>query len=182
MSEFVNRSIGNRQHSYPDTPRGGGALAFARNYAFGPAGDSAPLIASSPGTEISWGSIDVPGSDSKDIPITPRVTGVILVTGVVSLHNTSTADIVDVQVQVEIGTITPVAYLVPASEKISVPVDDGEGGEGFMVVPFQVEIPLLPVGTRQIVRVLLTADTTDTVEIVLNSTTVEVEEVLLSTG
>ena len=184
MSEFVGRTGSKRAYSYPDTRPGGNALlAFARNYANGPALESNPTVDGPvTGTEIPWATRDVPGTDPEDIPITPRSTGIIVVRGVVSLRNTSETDIVDVQVQVEIGTVTPVAYPVPANEKISVPIDDGEGLENRIVVPFMVEIPGLPIGTTQIVRVLLTADAENLVQIVENSSTCEVAEVSVATG
>jgi hypothetical protein len=118
------------------------------------------------------------------VPITPVSTGVITVKGVVSLHNTDEADAVDVRVQVMIGPTgpAPIVYAVPASEKVSVPFDDGEGGEGFAVLPFFVQIPALPIGIEQTVRILLTADAENLVQAVANSSTVEVQEVAVSTG
>jgi hypothetical protein len=180
---IFNRGRSKTAHGYPETRAGANSSnIFARNFAFGPSEEITPVIDDAPGTEIPWGTIDVPGVDIHDVPITPLSTGVIIVQGVVSLHNTSEIDIVDIQVQVKIGAGSPVVYPIPASEKVSVPVDDGEGGEGFAVLPFFVQIPGLPIGTQQIVRILLTADAENLVEIVLNSSTVEVKEVTVSTG
>lgn len=56
MTEFVGHAIGSRHYSYPETPRGAGALAFARNFAFGPITDLE--IDDGAGTVLLWETIE----------------------------------------------------------------------------------------------------------------------------
>lgn len=152
MTEFVNRSIGSRQHSYPET-RGAGALAFARNIAAGPAGETPTDIATGGGTQVPWAVIFAPTpSSGVDVPITPRVTGALRITGMLTIVNVAvTASTVHVQVQID-GVTIPFpggafdeSSTVPASGTVVLPI-------------FAITGPLLtPVGATHNVEVLLIA-------------------------
>lgn len=184
MTEFVGRTGSKRAYSYPETRAGANTLSpFARNYGQGPALESATLVASA-GTEIPWSTVDVPGTDPlHDIPITPQSTGNLMVQGVVSLRNTSEIQAVRVQIQVEIGLITPTAYPIPRDEEVEVPLAV-EGAAGVVAVPFSVEIPGQAVGVTTIVRILVTDldGGGTTVFVTDQSSTCEVQEVAASTG
>jgi hypothetical protein len=181
MSEFVNRSIGVRQHSYPETGGRGAILtSLARNYALGPGTDGPQAVATtgSGGTQIVWGSRDVPTPDTTQVPITPKVNGVILLTGVVELHNTTDTQ-TDVQVQIQLDTTT---LTIPASAIVTVPPGNGSGGEGNISISFQIELVVLL--TQHIVQILVTALEGSDGDVVMptNSSTLNIQEVLPGTG
>jgi len=177
MGFIFNRGRSKTAHAYPETRAGANSppapLAFARNFAKGPGTEvSQPVLAA--GTQVQWGTIDSPGLNVQDVPITPRSTGVILVSGVVSVNNDSNnTDVVTVQVQVDDVTVT-----TPAVQQST-----GEGGEGgFNAIPFNIEIPGLVIGTQVNIQVLVTAQADGEISLNDNDTTVNVQEVAVATG
>lgn len=174
MSEFVNRSIGARQHSYPETPRGGGAFAFARNYARGPI--NATDIGTG-GTIVPWGSVTSTGNPGVNVPITPRVTGIVRIIGVISVKSVS-----GVQETVQLMvTINGVQLQVPFFETPSI-----EAG-GQIDVPILVETDAsvggpLPVNTTANVQIIAFASTGGVLQLVSDTCTLAVQEVSLATG
>lgn len=178
MSEFVNRGPGGRPHSYPDTPRGGGLGALARNFASGPDGDTA---ITTQGLQIPWGSIDVPATPPtlQDVPITPRVSGVVLVRASIGVQNT-TASPRTVIVEVQVNGVT---YPVPLHEEFTVPVaNGGEETNGFVQIPVLTEITGLTLGTQVNIQIKVTALTGASLDLTDTNSTIELQEVLPSTG
>ena len=179
MSEFVNRSIGSRQHSYPTTPRGGVSplAVFARNYAAGPAieGDQ-PVLTT--GTQIAWGTVDSPGTNVQDVPITPRSTGVVRVIGVVTVKNSDTNQH-NVQVQIQVNGIT---FSIPLSEEVTVAPTGGEERSAGTAIPILVELTGLPIGFTFPIQVLVTSFVDNVLTINAMSSTLEVMEVPVATG
>lgn len=133
--------------TYPETggARGGAAgVALARNFGVGP---KTPTSIGG-GLQIEWNSLDAGPSPSVDVLITPKVSGLVLVTGVVAVTNSTGAAIVlGIQVQVD-GP--PVGALLGAT----VPA------HGSLTVPFMVETTELdtPVGVQSNVNVFVTGN------------------------
>jgi len=177
MSEFVGRGPGNRPYSYPDTPKGGGLAALARNFASGP-GDVTAITQA--GIQVPWGSIDVPASPptNQDVPITPRVSGEIVVRAALGVQNTSgNPAVVIVEVQVN-----GVSVLVPLHEEFTVPANNGgEETNGFVEVPILTKI-VLAVGTTVNIQIRVLALTAAVLSLTTDNSTLEIEEVLPSTG
>lgn len=168
MSEF---RTGNKakSHPYPATPRGDGALAFARNYASGPALDT-PV--SNAGVQIPWSNIAGGSVLGPNVPITPHVTGRVQVQGMVSLENTSSTP-ANTQLAIQINGVTT---LVPANAQAFLPAAPAEGISS-VVIPFSVAL-VLTVGVAVNIQILMDTDNdVSTVDIVAESSTIEIQEV-----
>lgn len=120
MSEFVGRTGALRVYSYPEPRRSGGeASAFARNYATGVKSTSIGA-----GIQVNWNSIDVGTDPDEDIPITPLLSGVVLVSGVLTVSNPTGAGVlVAINVQLDDASIPiPTAStLIPANSTVAIP-------------------------------------------------------------
>lgn len=122
MSEFVGRTGALRLYSYPETRKvSGGIPPFARNYATGPKNDT--VIGA--GIQIPWNVVDAgtpPGPG--DVPITAISTGIMIVSGVVTVSNpTGSAILVTCTVQVDGAAGSEFsATTVPAGGRASIPV------------------------------------------------------------
>lgn len=169
MTEFVGRTGANRVYSYPEAPRGAGPANYAKNYASGPSADTP--IAGSPGTQVPWATVDV-GVAGVSVQITPRVTGIIRVMGVLTIEGGGEGAI-DVQVQVQVNGVT---QAIPEFEFNTV------GNTETEAVPFMVEISGLPIGTTKNIQILLTASNSPGAVLSEQSSTIEVQEVPASTG
>jgi hypothetical protein len=169
------------KETYPETPRGGGLAALARNYAVGPSGEVATAIPITPGVQIPWGTIDVPTNPPviQDVPITPHVSGIVRVLGSIGVSNSdNNPHILHVDVQ-----INGVTYPVPNAEEVTVPASvAGEEADGFIQIPIMVEVPGLTLGTQIRVQILLTALTNSVLAVTVNNSTLELQEVLPATG
>ena len=180
MSEYVCHTGGisaGRLHSYPETRGGGNALlAFARNFAAGPTEVTAIPTA---GIEIPWGLIyslsDTIPVGGTDVPITPRATGRIRVSGVLVVKNSSdTAETVNLVIR--IGAIE---LAFPFLEANSI-----ESG-GVEAIPFLGETLIseaFPLGVTTTVRIFATSTNDTDVELVALDSTIEVQEVAVPTG
>lgn len=179
MGEF---RIGRKhaQHSYPEPPRGGTnppATPFARNFASGPAIETNITI---PGVQVPWSAIDVaappvPPATSVHIPITPQSTGVIRISGALTIKNKSGVDTVVVLVNPQVGDAS---LPFPLGDEVSIPPN------GLAVIPILAEKTGLTVGVQALVSVLVSSETADvdTISIELESSTLDVQEVLAATG
>lgn len=176
MTEFVGRTGALRLYSYPDT-RGAGSLAFARNIAAGPAGETPTAIATGGGTQVPWAVIFAPTpSSGVDVPITPRVTGALRITGMLTIVNAAvTASTVHVRVQID-GVTIP--FPGSAFDELStVPAS------GTVVLPiFAITGPLLtPVGETHNVEILLIASATN-LAMVQESSFLDIQETQAPSG
>jgi hypothetical protein len=168
MSEFVGRTGSLRVYSYPETRRGGSAEAFARNHATGTKG-GVPITVD--GVQIPWNAIDVtpdPTPD-EDVPITPLSTGVVLITGVATVSNTSGAPIlVDVRVQIDdTNQVSHFRTTIPDNSTAAIP---------FMTESDPIDTP---VGVTTNIQVLVTGEGA---LLVADGSVVEVQEVAVATG
>lgn len=175
MTEFIGRGSGGRPYSYPETPRGGGLAALARNYAVGP---SDPQAIAAAGTQITWGTVDVAGFTFNDVPITPHVSGRVRVRASIGVQNTSNNP-VTVIVEVQVDGVT---YPVPAHEEFTVPASSGPEDDGFVQIPVLTTLTGLALGTSVNVQINMIALTDAVLELTTNNSTLELEEVLPSTG
>jgi hypothetical protein len=168
MGEFrIGRT--HAQHSYPDTPRGAGALSFARNFAEGPTG-TVPITTL--GVQIPWSFIESGAPAGANAPITPRVTGRMLFSGVVVVQNVGNAP-TTLTVRVNDGTVT---LLVPLVQQT---VGVGEKA----AVAFEIlSLALFALGVTKNIRVVVTASADSQLELTTSSSTLEIEEKQFATG
>jgi hypothetical protein len=161
--------IGRRsaQHSYPQAPRGAPS-AYARNSAHGPA--TLTAVTDTP-TRIPWGTLEV-GAPGQNVSITPKLTGLILVTGVVEcVNNSEDTD----QLTVNIG----VAGILQAK-----PLEANfvSGGGGETSVPIQAIIGPFALGTPVEVSLFVTSIADDTLSLEVNDSWITLQEVSTATG
>lgn len=176
MTEFVGRTGSRRLYSYPETPRGGGALAFARNSAVGP---DAPLAITQAGVLTTWSAVEslaVTPPNTTNVPITPRVTGVARVICTLVVQNLDTTQIVEAILQLGGAPIAsfPNTILGP-----------GEGPDEVEVITFVFDFnpttALLPLNVAAQISVLLLASVDDT-SLQLNTATIDIQELPAATG
>jgi hypothetical protein len=168
MGEF---RIGRKHasHTYPDTPRGAGALSFARNFAIGP---NTPTTITTGGVQVPWDIIESGASPGVNVPITPRVTGRMLFAGVIQVTNNDDVPVtISVQVQVQGSTL-----LVPLVQET---VDaNGEAAIAFEIL----SLALFTVGVPRNISVLVTASADVDVVLTTDNSTIEIEEKPFATG
>jgi len=165
MTEFVGRTGSHRNYSYPETNRGGSPLvAFARNYAVG--SKSTDIGA---GIQVIWNSIDAGTDPDEDIPVTPRATGIILVSGILTVTNDSGGD-VDVVINVQLDDVS-----VPVPT-MTTTIPDG----ATVAIPFLAETEAIsPLGDQHFIQIFVSgADT----ELVSSGCVCNVQEVAVATG
>lgn len=159
----------NAQHAYPQAPRGAPS-AYARNSAHGPA--TTPYDVTDAPTRIPWGTLEV-GAPGQNVTITPRVTGLILVTGVVECLNGS-EDAEQLTVNIGVGGIlqaTPMeANFVDggSTERTSVPIQAILG-------------PFTP-GTPVEISLFVTANSSGDLTLEVNNSWLTLQEVATATG
>lgn len=165
----VGRTGSMRVYKYPESRGAGGLTSFARNFATGPKTlDAIP----DDGVQVEWNSIDVGTSPDEDVPITPITTGVILISGVLSIQNTSgTARFVQV-----VLLVNDVPIPVPSAEAATV------AANGALAVPFLTEVTDLVIGDTVNVQVQVSAQVNGALFLVPDSCSISVQEVQESTG
>jgi hypothetical protein len=155
-------------HTYPQSAgSGGSSLPYGRNNAQGP--NANQTLSTSPQT-IVWGAIGSGGAPSINVPITPRVTGLIQVSAVIELENTGEGS-VNVSVQVAVGG-TPIA--TPTSE---VTVNGGS----FATIPFQTLIAQT-VGETSDIQIVVSATSLSVITLQAGESSLSVHEVSAPTG
>jgi len=176
MSEFVGRTGALRVYSYPENRLQGSSASFARNFASGPAGATDIPVA---GILVPWSSPDA-GTPGTDVPITPRSTGLVLITGVITVKSTSgNQETVTLEV-----LVNGVPLAVPFVENLTI-----EPG-GVIAIPILTETNShinggpLPLGTTADVSIFLSASVDDPVvlQVSTESSTLELQEVPVATG
>ena len=177
MTEFVGRTGSRRVYSYPETPRGGGATAFARNSAVGPLGGT--LAITQAGVLIPWGPIESVGTvppGTTDVPITPRVTGVVRVICTILVQNLDTTQ------NVEAVLLLGATFVAAFPNTILGP---GEGPDEFETITFIFDFnpttTPLPVGVVSQLSVKLLADVND-ISLQLNEAVIDIQELQAATG
>jgi hypothetical protein len=176
MSEFVFHTGGigaGRLHSYPETRGGGNALlAFARNFASGPLEVTTIPTA---GIEVPWDPIYSGATPGVDVPITPRATGLIRVSGVLDVKNSSDTP-ETVNLVIRIGAIE---LAFPFLESNSLESGASEA------IPFLAETlstEAFPLGATVNVRVFVTSTSDTDVQLIALASSIEVQEVAAPTG
>lgn len=164
----VGRTGALRLYHYPEPRFGGAAAALARNYATGP---KSSTVVDTDGVEVPWNSIDV-GPDGTDVPITPLSTGVVLVTGVIGVHNGAEATrTISVIVRLDgVDIPTPTSFSdVEITQDLS--------------VPFEAAVEI-PIGEQHDIQIFVTAIDEEGADITLiaEGCVVNVQEVPVSTG
>jgi hypothetical protein len=149
MSFRIGRKFA--QHTYPES-RGIGGLPFARNSAQGPA-DQTIISTTAPGTAIPWSILEV-GSPGIDVPITPKVTGLLLILVMINIENLdpSIAQVVFVS-QVKVGSMLVTQF---ETSQVIAPSNTIGGGFGSMEWSLVVQSPS-PIGTTVNVEVFCQA-------------------------
>lgn len=179
MTEFVGRTGSRRVYSYPETPRGASA-AFARNSAAGPQFDG-PLPITQAGVPIPWAAIESVGTvppGTTDVPITPRVTGVVRVICTIEVENVGTTQNVEAVLELAGSPVASFANTI---------LGPGEGPDEFETITFAFDFNpsgpggSLPVGTTSQLSVKLLSDVDD-VSLQLNAATFDVQELQTATG
>ena len=169
--------IGRRyaQHVYPETGggRGGGtATAFARNFATGPKSDTE---ITGGGIQVPWNGIDVGASPSVDVPITPKSTGIVIISGIITVTNSSESSFdIEVDVQVE-------GAFLPNASFFATPVAAGET----VAIPFLAETTPTdtPVGVTKHVQIFVDGDPGDVdLDLLVEASAISVQEVSAATG
>ena len=182
MAHRIGRKFASE--TYPETRAGENGPPgdlLARNYAIGP-GSEVGVPITTTGTEVTWGTVDVPGFAPQDVPITPQVTGIVMVRAVLTIDNTDTvAHRLQVQVETQAGVNPPTVLPLPFDENVTVPAESSEL-DGFTAIPFLLKIAGLTIGSLVNIRILLTSVENDVLVLAVNSSTIEVQEVLASTG
>src|SRR5580658_6641438 len=100
---------------------GGQGLPYARNSAQQATNG---LLTTTAATPVHWVQLEIPNAGGTNVPITPRVTGVLLVIATIGVSNADTVPHnLTVTVAVGGGGISPAAVAtVPAGGSASVPV------------------------------------------------------------
>jgi len=175
MGEFrIGRKFAS--HSYPE-PRRDTTVAFARNFAKGPA--TSTIIAAgnlvqpfTGGTLVPWDFIESGAPLGTSVPITPVTTGIMLVSGVVCVKSTSTADaFVFVQVLLD-GDLVPVPFEAVAT----IPPD------GTVVIPILTEEIEAPGPTFNWSIRLVAFNSDGVLSLFMESSTLNIEERPAATG
>lgn len=172
MSEFVGRTGALRVYSYPEGPRNAALGLLARNLATF-AGEGALAIATTPGTQIPWTFIASGAASGVDVPITPRSTGALRITGKLTVIHGGAGAAESVTVQVEIGGV-PIAVTFNGSDTLSAAGDLSE-------IPIFAELLPTPslVGVLGQVEVRLIASGAD---LGLVNAMLDIQEVSATTG
>lgn len=166
-----------RKHASETYPNRGGAGAqgapFARNSAAGPPTNQ--LLTGTGSTQVDWASIESTGAPGTSVPITPRVTGVILIQAVIVVSNGA-------------GTVESVTVGIGPSggapvQPLSV-VELGPTGTAAseVAIPVQVVFTESAAGTTQHIAVFVTASAANDITIVAGNSFVSIQELVAPTG
>jgi len=121
-------------------------------------------------TTTTGGTIEDASAPTTDVPITPRTTGVVLISGVVTLGNDSGDPITVVTVEVQVDGVS---VAVPDDSRVA-PLADGQA----ITLPFLAEVEL-PIGTTSNIQIIVTGE--DTL-ILADSAVINIQEVSVATG
>lgn len=170
------------QHTYPDSP-GRSAFLFARNFAQGPDGNL--TLTDKVLHPIVWHFVDAPAgiSPTANVPITPKTTGIVLITGVLgTVRNNDAANPASLQLFVDVSSSGPHPQTHPVAS-VSFDANSEGGVTGLESVPFQVEL-FLPVGITTNIQFQVQANSTVTPNITITNldSNLNVQEVPPATG
>lgn len=163
MSEFVGKTGSHRAYSYPVARHPGSSAPVARNFAIA---ESSELSADE--NTVSW-IADVPADpvNLAQVPITPILTGVIEISGFITITGNPESDL---EIEILIS-VNGVEQLDMESESI-VPID------GMLAIPYMVQVSGLTLGTTVPVTMVISSSASG----VLEGGVMAVQEVPVSTG
>lgn len=167
MSSRIGRKYASA--TYPQSPgAGGGSASLARNNAVGP--NSNQLLTTTLATNVVWAVIASTGVAGPSVPITPQVTGDVVVEAVISAVNAdSAAHTLTVAVAVGGTPVGPTSIVEL-------------GATGLAAIPVQVPISGLPIGTTSEITVQVTASAASEITLSISRSSVFVREVAAATG
>lgn len=179
MGEFrIGRTFA--RHSYPDTPRGQPAGAFARNSAVGPATTTALNPA---GQVVPWEVTETGDLNVVSVKITPRSTGRIRITAMITVQNGVTGP-TDVSVKLQAGAAVGGPFVdlpLPAANQTTVlGTALAGGGGGFATIPLVAD-EFGVIGTPAFVAIKISASP-NAVSLVMEATTIDIQETPVATG
>jgi hypothetical protein len=152
--------------TYP-TSRGLGGLSYARNYAGGPATPQGVVVA--PGAPVNWALVESTGAAGTSVPITPKSTGLVLVSGtIVATNGAGTVQSLSVQVAVDGVLATPASVVALGAAGTA---------NSEATVAFQALLGPLSVGIAHSVTVVVLASAGGDVTLATGDSTVSVQEV-----
>jgi hypothetical protein len=171
MSSRIGRRYA--QATYPVSKAVSESQAFARNFADGPAGPQGVLVA--PGAPVDWATVESTGAAGTNVPITPQVTGLILVTAVLVATN-GAGSVQSLSVQVGVGGVTETT---PASV-----VAMGAAGTAASeaAVAFQALVGPLALGVAHNITIVVLASAGGDITLAAEDSTVSVQEVAAASG
>lgn len=174
MSEFVGRAAGtNRRYSYPETNRFRNLSGpFANNFAYGPGFNGQAILADAT-TQANWIFIESSGGSGVHVPITPKSSGRIRITSVLTVACQSEGS-VELQIRAQLDDAT---LPIPGTETVLVP--NGSA----IAIPFLLDVSGLAIGvTRNVSLLLIAVDIADALTLVGQSSTIDVQEIGPATG
>jgi len=168
---------------YPTSRGVGTNNDFARNYATGPT-DQTDVVSTGVGTQVPWEIIASGAPAGTAVPITPLSTGIVRISGVLSLKNTSNdpAAAGSVEVQVSINNVV-LSSPVPIFTN-TVGIGSGGNTTALEAVPFLIETTAIqtPVGVLADVRIHVTANADNLIVILSEGSSLDLQEVSAPTG
>ncbi len=148
---------------------------YARNFATGPVDGSTNIAITGDGTALPWNLPDV-GTPGINVQITPKSTGIILITGVITVKNSS-ENVVNISLKVKVNGVFIAA---PFGEETTIDNND----DGFGILPVLAEVKGLTIGTPIDVEFWCLSSASDPADCsyVMASSSIEIQEVLAATG
>jgi hypothetical protein len=157
------------QHTYPEARRNT-TVALARNSAYGPTAGDTEIVGA--GQAVVWNVIESGAPADNKVPITPKSTGAVRISAVISLTAEAGAAVL-AQVRVTPPVGPPVVSPVP--------LDEQQAYLARGVIPILITLPLT-VGATSHVAILLTVIAGNDVFIRQSSSTLDLQEVVPVTG
>ncbi len=169
MSEFRTGNKG-KSHPYPATPHSsaGAAALFARNSAVG---SSAATVIEVAGTQLIWAATEMGVLNSVNVAITPKSTGIVRISGHVTVFNDSVAD-EEVTIQAQVAGVTlatPFARSTVAA-----------GGQ--IAIPFEASVLGLAIGVATNIQILASGSVGVVLSFVVGGSDVALQEVTAASG
>jgi hypothetical protein len=157
------------QHFEPERHRGVASAGFARNFAAGPADDTA--ITGGAGTLVPWSQVDS-GAPGTDVAITPKVSGAVRIRAVLTFSSNGESD----EAITVFAAVNGVNLPNPAAELTTIIA------HGQRVVAIQAQKTGLPLNTPATVQIRASAGGGSVIVVTASSSTLSIEEVPASTG
>lgn len=170
MSEFVGRTGSKRVYSYPEANRFRNLSGpFANNFAYS---DDTDVAIAQAGTEVPWQFIASTGAGGLDVPITPKSSSRVRITGVFTVACQGEGS-VDVQIRAKQDGV---GINIPGAETVLVP------NTSAIAIPFLIDVAGLNIGQTYNYRIILFAEVDGVLTLVNQSSTLDIQEIGPATG